>query len=58
MLSGHQIFGRIKTSQGGHQLTTSLLREFLLDQSNWEFESFEEKDNKDSSYPRPIVVNA
>ena len=58
MLSGHKIFGRIKTSQGGHQLTTSLLREFLLDQSNWEFESFEEKDNKDSSYPRPIVVNA
>jgi len=59
MLLGHRIFGRIKTSQGGHQLTTSLLREFLLNQSNWEFESFEEKekDNKDSSYLRPVGVN-
>jgi len=60
MLSGHRIFGHIKTSQGGHQLTNALLREFLLDKSNWEFESFEEKekDNKDSSYIRPIAANA
>ena len=58
MLSGHRVFGHIKTSQGGHQLTNFLLREFLSNKSNWEFESFEEKDNKDSSYPRPIVVNA
>jgi len=60
MLSGYRIFGHIKTSQGGHQLTNAFLREFLLDKSNWEFESFEgkEKDNKDSSYPRPIAVNA
>jgi len=60
MLSGHRIFGHIKTSQGGHQLTNALLREFLLDKSNWAFESFEEKekDNKDSSYIRPIAANA
>ena len=60
MLSGYRIFGHIKTSQGGHQLTNALLKEFLLDKTNWEFESFEgkEKDNKDSSYPRPIAVNA
>jgi len=58
MLSGHRIFGHIKTSQGGHQLTNTLLRKFLLEKSNWEFESFEEKDNKDSSYLRPIAVNA
>jgi len=60
MLSGHRIFGHIKTSQGGHKLTNVLLREFLSNQSNWEFESFEEKrkDPKDSTYPRPIVVNA
>ena len=60
MLSGHRIFGHIKTSQGGHQLTNSLLKEFLLDQSNWKFESFEEKekDNKDISYIRPIAANA
>ena len=60
MLSGHRIFGRIKTSQGGHQLTNALLREFLSDKSNWEFNNFdkEEKDQKDSTYPRPFAVNA
>jgi len=60
MLSGHRIFGHIKTSQGGHKLTNVLLREFLSNQSNWEFESFEgkRKDPKDSTYPSPIAVNA
>ena len=60
MLSEYRIFGHIKTSQGGHQLTNALLREFLLDKSNWEFESFEgkEKDNKGSGYLRPLAVNA
>ena len=60
MLSGHRIFGHIKTSQGGHHLTNALLSKFLLDKSNWEFESFEGKgkNNKDSSYLRPIAVNA
>jgi len=60
MLSGHRIFGHIKTSQGGHQLTNTFLREFLSDKSNWEFESSEgkEKGNEDSSYPRPLAVNA
>ena len=59
MLSGYRIFGHIKTSQGGHQLTNALLKEFLLNKTNWEFESFEgkEKDNKDSSYLRPIAAN-
>ena len=60
MLSGHRIFGHIKTSQGGHQLTNVLLMKFLSDKSNWEFESFEpkQKDHKDSTYVRPIAVNA
>ena len=59
-LSGHRIFGHIKTSQGGHQLTNVLLREFLSDKSNWEFDSFEkkEKNPKDSPYVRPVAVNA
>ena len=59
MLSGHRIFGHIKTSQGGHQLTNVLLMKFLSDKSNWEFESFEpkQKDRKDSTYTRPIAVN-
>ena len=60
MLSGHRIFGCIKTSQGGHQLTNALLKEFLSNKSNWEFENPEvkEKDNKDNSYISPVAVNA
>ena len=60
MLSGYRIFGHLKTSQGGHQLTNALLKEFLSDQSNWELESLERKenDNKDSGYLRPIAASA
>ena len=60
MLSGYRIFGHVKTSQGGHQLTNVLLRKFLSDKSNWEFENFDknEKDQKDSTYSRSFAVNA
>ena len=60
MLSGHRIFGHIKTSQGWHQLTNTLLREFCSNKSNWEFTNLEKKenDNKGSRYPRPIAVSA
>jgi len=60
MLSGHRIFGHIKTSQGGHHLTNALLNKFLLDKSNWEFESFEGKGkkDKDNGYLKPIAVSA
>ena len=58
MLSGHRIFGYIKTSQGGHQLTNALLREFFSDESNWEFENFEDKDDKHGKYSKSIAVNA
>jgi len=60
MLSGHRIFGHIKTSQGGHELTNALLKKFLSDKSNWEFENTEnkQKDPKDSTYLRPVAVNA
>jgi len=60
MLSGHRIFGHIKTSQGGHQLTNTLLRKFLSDKSNWEFQSLDvkEKANKEGDYSSPIAVNA
>ena len=60
MLSGHKIFGHVKTSQGGHQLTNTLLRKFLADKSNWKFTSSEkkEKDDKDSNFTRSIAVNA
>ena len=60
MLSGHRIFGHIKTSRGGHQLTNVLLREFLSNQSNWEFQNFgkKQKDHKEGAYSRPVAVNA
>jgi len=60
MLSGHRIFGHIKTSQGGHQLTNALLKEFLSNKTNWEFVSFEgkQKNSKDKTYISPIAVNA
>jgi len=60
MLSGHRIFGHIKTTQGGHQLTNTLLDKFLSNKSNWEFESFEgkEEDNKDTDHLSSVAVNA
>ncbi len=59
MLTGYRIFGHIKTSQGGHQLTNTLLSKFLSDESNWQLESFEgKKDPKGSKYLSPIAVNA
>jgi UDP-3-O-[3-hydroxymyristoyl] N-acetylglucosamine deacetylase len=58
MLSGYRIFGHIKTSQGGHQLTNILLKKFLSDDSNWEFTSIEAKDSQDSPYLSPLAVNA
>ena len=60
MLSGYRIHGHIKTSQGGYQLTNTLLMKFLSDKSNWDFENLEgkEKDTKNSGYIKPIAVNA
>ena len=60
MLTGHRIFGYIKTSQGGHQLTNVLLRKFLSDKSNWKLENLEgnQKDPKNNPYIRPVAVNA
>ena len=60
MLLGHRIFGHIKTSQGGHQLTNVLLKEFMSNKSNWKFESSEgeQKNNKDKTYLRPVAVGA
>ena len=58
MLSGHRVFGHIKTSQGGHQLTNTLLVKFFSDKSNWQFENLEAKKDKESNYTSPIAVNA
>ena len=58
MLSGYRIFGHIKTSQGGHLLTNSLLRKFFADKSNWSLESFSDdgKIHKDSLNKRVCAV--
>ena len=60
MLSGHRIFGHIKTSQGGHQLTSLLLNKLFSEQKNWELVilSKKQKDQKNSQYNSPIAVNA
>jgi len=60
MLAGHRIFGHIKTSQGGHQLTNVLLRKFLSNTSNWKLESSESEDKNEtgSIYPGSFAVNA
>ena len=60
MLSGHRVFGHIKTSQGGHQLTNILLTELFSNKSNWELGNFGEnpKDPKDGTYSSPMAVNA
>ena len=60
MLSGNRIFGHIKTSQGGHQLTNTLLRKFFSDKSNWKLQNIDvmQKDEKDSAPSNPIAVNA
>ncbi len=58
MLSGHRIHGHVKTSQGGHQLTNTLLNNFFSDKSNWKFEEIKEKENKDNNYVRPVAVTA
>ena len=60
MLSGYRIFGHVKTSQGGHQLTSLLLNKLLSDQLNWELVTLSEKqkNQKNSQYNSPIAVNA
>ena len=48
MLSGHRMFGHVKTSQGGHALTNKLLVKFFSDKSNWSLEraNIDEKNNE------------
>ncbi len=60
MLLGHRVFGHIKTSQGGHLLTNTLLREFFKNRQNWEFETLETKSIKqeNSIDSKSVAVNA
>ena len=61
MLSGHRLFGHVKTSRGGHALTNKLLIKFFSDSSNWsiEKESLIDTNNKtsiDTKNPQSISV--
>jgi len=60
MLTGHRVYGYLKTSQGGHQLTNILLRKFLSNKENWEFVNSSESqiNTKENQYTRSIAVNA
>jgi UDP-3-O-[3-hydroxymyristoyl] N-acetylglucosamine deacetylase len=60
LLSGYRIFGHIKTSQGGHYLTNTLLRKLFAEKSNWVLEDIEGKqiDTKDATYKEPITARA
>ena len=60
MLLGHRVFGHIKTSQGGHLLTNTLLREFFKSRQNWEFETLESKsiNQENSMDSKSVAVNA
>ena len=60
MLSGKRIFGRIKTSQGGHALTNKLLVKFFSDKSNWKLEAagLSKKDSQsNTSYKKVASAN-
>ena len=60
MLAGNRLYGLIKCSQGGHQLTNELLRKFFANKENWTIISSEkEKNNTNKSFfPKSVAVNA
>ena len=58
ILSGHRIFGHIKTSQGGHALTNKLLVKFFSDRSNWMLESFKNEEEAENSFKNQIAIGA
>ena len=59
MLANYKILGKLKCSQGGHQLTNALLKEFLSDSKYFSVVEFKERKLPDSSfYSRPVAVSA
>lgn len=59
MLANYKILGKVKCSQGGHQLTHELLKEFLSDNKYFSVVEFKEKKLPNSSfYSRPVAVSA
>ena len=59
MLANHKILGKVKCSQGGHQLTNALLKKFLSDSQYFSVVEFKEKKLPNSSfYSRPVAASA
>ena len=59
MLADHRILGKVRCSQGGHQLTNDLLREFLSDSKYFSVVEFKESQlPKSTLYNRPVAVSA
>ena len=59
MLANYKIIGKVRCSQGGHQLTNALLKEFLSDNNYFSVVEFKEKKLPNSSfYSRPVAASA
>jgi len=59
MLANYKILGKVKCSQGGHQLTNALLKEFLSDSKYFSVVEFKERKLPNSSfYSRPVAASA
>ena len=59
MLANYKILGKVKCSQGGHQLTNALLKKFLLDSTYFSVVEFKENKLPNSSfYSRPVAASA
>lgn len=59
MLAKYKILGKVKCSQGGHQLTNALLKEFLSESKYFSVVEFKERKLPDSSfYCKPVAVSA
>ena len=59
MLANYKILGKVRCSQGGHQLTNALLKKFLSDSKYFSVVEFKEKRFPNSRfYNRPVAVSA
>lgn len=57
-LLGSSLIGHFHGYKSGHALNNKLLRELLVNQSAWEFVTFEDAKTAPISYVRPILVEA
>ena len=59
MLANYKILGKVRCSQGGHQLTNALLKKFLSDSKYFSVVEFKEKRFPNSRfYNGPVAVSA